>query len=310
MPRIVVVGSINADMQLQVERIPQPGETVLHGSFVTAKGGKGANQAVAAARAGASVSMIARVGSDSMGHEAVTSLAAESINTEFTVFDDTAPTGVALIFVDAKGENSIGVASGANAKLSPTDVTVARDAIASADALLVQLEVPVETVEAAVNLAAAHDVPVILNPAPAQELPRELLSKVSILTPNEGELSALTANLANRPESMRVAVRSLHIQGVGTVIVTLGKQGVLVSTPSDSHLVDAYAVDAVDSTAAGDVFSGVLTVGRAEGLALNDAVAFANAAAALSVTRKGAQPSIPRRQEIDTFMANTPDGTA
>ena len=303
MPRIAVVGSVNVDMSLRLKRIPEPGETVIDGVFETVMGGKGANQAVAAARAGASVSLIARVGKDAFGTEAIGALEAEGIDTRCIYRDGTAATGVAMIFVDDLGENRIGVASGANFLLSAKDVIAAEQQIASADALLLQLEIPLDAVEAAAAIATAHKVPVILNPAPARALVNGLLNQVSIITPNKGELEMLTGITATDEQRMSEAVGQLRAKGVETVIVTLGSSGLIVASKDGSEHYAAFRVNAVDTTAAGDVFSGTLTVALAEGRPLADAARFANAAAALSVMRPGAQPSIPRRNEIDTFIA-------
>lgn len=298
MGKVAVVGSINADMILAVARLPKPGETVLGGEFSLAGGGKGANQAVAAARAGASVSFVARVGDDPFGREAVARFAEEGIDTVHVLRDGAAPTGVALIFVDAAGENCIGVASGANAKLSPADIDAARDVIAGAKVLLVQLETPVETVTHAIRVAHDAGVMVVLNPAPAQALPSEVLRMLSVITPNRGEAEALTGEVTTREAAAR-----LHAMGVPRVIVTLGGEGVSVSEEGQTWQVPAHAVEPVDTTAAGDVFNGALAASLAEGAVLRDAVRFANAAAALSVQKMGAQPSVPSRAGIEEFLA-------
>ena len=302
MARIAVVGSVNVDMSLHVKRIPDPGETVIDGVFATAMGGKGANQAVAAARAGAAVSLIARVGKDTFGDEAVRALEHEHVDTRFVRRDPSAATGVAMIFVDAKGENRIGVASGANYCLSVEDVLAAEEVIASADALLLQLEIPLDTVEAAAKVATAHKVPVILNPAPACALLNGLLKQVSVITPNKGELQSLTGIAVRDDQQMNDAVANLQAEGVETVIVTLGPRGLILASQDGTHHYESHRVKALDSTAAGDVFSGTLSAALAEGQSLPAATRFANAAAALSVTRAGAQPSIPKRSEIDQFL--------
>ncbi len=302
MAAIVVVGSVNADMILRVERLPRPGETVLGREFSMTQGGKGANQAVAARRAGGDVSLIARVGDDPFGRQALDRLNAEKIDTRPIRQESPGTTGVALIFVDAHGENSIGVASGANAALSPLDVFSARQTIAGADVLLVQLETPVETVVSAVLLARENSVPVILNPAPACALPASLWSNVSILTPNRVEAETLSGTRVTDKESARLAAARLHEKGIKTVIITMGEEGVLASSAGEVFHLEAHPVNALDTTAAGDVFSGALAVALAEHRTLRDAVQFANAAAALCVTRLGAQPSIPHRSDIDAFL--------
>jgi ribokinase len=297
-PNIVVVGSSNTDMIIKLDRIPKPGETRLGGEFLMAPGGKGANQAVAAARAGGAVTLVARVGRDMFGKQAVESLAASGVNVDHVAFDRR-PSGVALIFVGDNGENSIAVGSGANAHLSPADVRRARNAFAEGQVVIAQLESPMATVQAAAELAAARGVPFILNPAPAQPLPERLLQRVSILTPNETETELLTGIKVKTDTSCARAADALLRHGVTSVVITLGAQGAFVATPESKQRVPAFPATPVDTTAAGDVFNGALAVALAEGLALMDAVRFANAAGALSVGRMGAQPSAPARKEID-----------
>ncbi len=299
---ITVVGSSNTDMIVKAARIPRPGETILGGDFSTAAGGKGANQAVAAARAGGSVTFIARVGDDLFGNEALNGFRADNIDVSAISQDSDAPSGVALILVDDNGENSIAVASGANARLTPADIEAAQDSIENADVLLMQLEVPLEAVESAAQIAAANDVPVILNPAPARELPDSLLANCSIITPNETEAELLTSITVESESDAKKAADALKARGVGTVIITLGARGVFVSDESFEGMVKGFSVEAVDTTAAGDVFNGAFAVAFAEGKTLNDAVRFANAAAALSVTKLGAQPSAPKRDEIMNML--------
>jgi ribokinase len=300
---VVVVGSSNTDMIIKLDRIPRPGETILGGEFVTAAGGKGANQAVAAARAGGRVSFIARVGQDVFGDQAVAGFVKDRIDVEHVARDKAAPSGVALIFVARDGENSIAVASGANARLSPADVKKARKLIASAAVLVMQLETPLATVQAAAETAAKAGVSVILNPAPAQPLPDELLRLVSILTPNETEAELLTGIKVDDEVSAGQAADLLLARGVQTVVITLGPRGAFVATEGLRKLIPGFQMQAVDTTAAGDVFNGVLAVALAEGQTLEQAVRFANAAAAISVTRMGAQPSAPKRKEIDQLAS-------
>jgi ribokinase len=300
--KIVVVGSSNTDMIVKVPRIPKPGETILGGVFATAAGGKGANQAVAAARAGGEVGLVARVGDDMFGEKAVQGFIADKIDVKHVKKDKENPSGVALIFVGADGENSIAVASGANGTLSAEDVKSARKIIESAHILVLQLEVPLATVQAAAALAAKAGVKVILNPAPACPLGDDILKNVSIITPNESEAELLTGIKVVDEKSAERAAQVLIDKGVETVLVTLGPKGAWIKTRNISQLVTGFVVKAVDSTAAGDVFNGALAVALAEKKSLLEAARFANAAAALSVTKLGAQPSAPTRQEIENFL--------
>lgn len=298
---IVVVGSSNTDMIIKLARIPRPGETVLGGEFFSAAGGKGANQAVGAARAGGKVTFVARVGDDIFGNQAVAGFRKDGINVDCVFRDRASPSGVALIFVARDGENSIAVAGGANARLTPADVKRSARAIRSAAVLVVQLETPLETVQAAAGIAAKAGVRFILNPAPARTLPDSLLRLVSILTPNETEAEILTGiNVTDAATAAKAADRLLA-RGVKTVILTLGSRGAFLADAGGKQLVRGFKVKAVDTTAAGDIFNGALAVALAEERALPAAVRFANAAAAISVTRWGAQPSAPTRNEIGRF---------
>jgi ribokinase len=301
--KIVVVGSSNTDMIVQLPHLPKPGETVSGGAFSTAAGGKGANQAVAAARAGANVGLVARVGEDSFGEQAIAGFVGDGIDVSHVIRNPAAPSGVALIFVDDGGENCIAVAPGANATLTPEDVEAAEDLITGAEVVVMQLETPIESVERAAALAREHGVRVILNPAPARPLNDELLANVSILTPNESEAELLTGIQVSDDAGAEEAARALSARGVDIVILTLGSRGAYVFESDSGELVPGFEVQVVDTTAAGDVFNGSLAVGLAEGLPLARAVRFANAAAALSVTRLGAQPSAPTRSEIETFLS-------
>jgi ribokinase len=301
---IVVVGSSNTDMIIQLPRIPRPGETILGGRFSMAAGGKGANQAVAAARAGGRVYLVARVGNDIFGRRALQGFEQDGIDVSHVRSDLQEPSGTALIFVEESGENCIAVAPGANACMTRDDVLNAAPALDSARILLMQLETSMESVLAAAELAAARGVAVILNPAPAAPVPDELLCRVSILTPNESEAHALTGIEIGDDESLNAAADQLMAKGVATVLVTLGARGAFVASAKGREIVPGFKVSAVDTTAAGDVFNGALAVALSEGMELSRAVRFANAAAALSVTRLGAQPSIPTRAAIDAFLGS------
>ena len=301
-PSIVVVGSSNTDMVIRLDRIPRPGETVLGGEFVTAAGGKGANQAVGAARAGGDVAFIARVGQDMLGEQAIAGFIRDGININHVSRDKAAPSGVALIFVGKNGENSIAVAGGANERLSPADVRKAKSVIAAATVVVLQLEIPLPTVELAARLAAAAGAIVILNPAPARPLPDSLLRHISILTPNESEAELLTGIKVNNDSAAAKAAAVLQGRGVRTVILTLGARGAFIAHGGKMERVPGFKVKAVDTTAAGDIFNGALAVALAEDQPLKQALRFANAAAALSVTRAGAQPSAPLRREIERFL--------
>ncbi len=303
---ILVIGSCNTDMIVQVPYIPKPGETILGGTFSTAPGGKGANQAVAAARAGGHVAFVTRIGNDMFGDKALKGFEKDGIDTRQIIRDAIAPSGVAMIYVAEDGENSIAVASGANMNLSPDDLLKAKAILDSADILLMQLEIPLATVETAAAMASEKNIPVILNPAPAQELSEDLLHNITILTPNESEAQLLTGiPVKNRIDAGKAATALLD-KGIKTVIVTLGSQGALIVDHDGERLVSGFQVKAVDTTAAGDVFNGALAVALASGELLDHAVRFANAAAALSVTRLGAQPSAPQKIEIEAFLRKNP----
>jgi ribokinase len=299
---ILVVGSSNTDVIIRVPRIPRPGETILGGAFSMAAGGKGANQAVAAARAGGRVTLVARVGDDIFGERARTGFRADGIDTRFVLVTPGAASGIALITVDARGENSISVASGANASLSAADIEDASDAFTVADVLLLQLESPLGTVEAAVRKAGERGIPVILNPAPARELDDGLLKCVDVLTPNEHEAEMLAGSSVDDERGLREAAARIRGRGPRTVVITLGARGVYASSEGFEGMVPAYKAESVDTTAAGDVFNGALAVALAEARPLEEALRFAQAAAALSVTRAGAQPSAPTRAEIEAFL--------
>ena len=305
---ITVVGSLNMDLVARTPRIPQPGETIIGSDFRTVPGGKGANQAVAVARLGPQVSMVGRVGRDAFAQPLLDNLAAVGVDHTFVLQDPGAATGVALIVVDDAGENSIVVASGANARLSPADVDAAESAIAAADGLLLQLESPLETVSRAAEIARAHEVTVILNPAPARPLPAELLAMVDVLIPNESETALLTGLPVGDQAQTRAAATALLDLGVGTVILTLGERGAMLAQEGRTELVPAFTVTPVDTTAAGDAFVGGLVVALAEGRALSEAVRWGNATGALATTKLGAQPSLPTRQELEALLSTGSKG--
>jgi len=300
--KIVVVGSFNADLTSYMARMPRPGETVHGRKFVTGPGGKGSNQAVAAARLGAEVTFVGRVGQDVFAPYALNMWAEEGIHTEFVVQDPEHATGVAPIFVDDRGENSIVVVLGANLAVSKADVDAAAAVIAAADILLVQLEIDYETVAYALQVARKQGIRTILNPAPAGHLPADVVKLADYLTPNETELEIL----ADRPgASLEEAAASLLAGDEQTVIMTLGAQGAQYVRRDGSGRIPAYQVDVVDTTGAGDAFNGGLAVALAEGKPLEQAIAFANAAAALCVTRPGAAASMATRAEVEALLALT-----
>lgn len=300
-PRIVVIGSSNTDMVVRTPRIPAPGETILGDDLVMVSGGKGANQAVAAARLGAEVVLVARVGKDLFGERAIHEIAAAGVSTEYIVLDGAAPSGVALICVAENGQNAIVVAPGANARLTPQDVDAAVPAIRACDIVVLQFETPLDTVSHAIAIAGREGKRVIVNPAPAQLLPPGFLSGVDILTPNEVE-AAMLLDLSPTAELDAVAAgQALLKLGVGAVVLTVGAQGAVVVTPGMHERVHAPAVKVVDTTAAGDCFTGALACGLARGLALGEAAKFGTAAASLSVTRFGAQTSMPTQREVEEW---------
>ncbi|SUW66066.1 Ribokinase [Buttiauxella agrestis] len=300
--KLVVLGSINADHILNLEHFPTPGETVTGQEYQVAFGGKGANQAVAAGRSGADIAFIACVGDDDTGRRVCTQLASDNIDTSPISTIKDAATGVALIFVNSAGENVIGIHSGANGALTPTLVEEQNQKIAQASALLMQLESPLESVLAAAKIAHQNQTKVVLNPAPACELSDELLALVDMITPNETEAEKLTGVRVENDDDAAVAAQALHAKGIETVIITLGSRGVWLSENGKGQRVPGFKVKAVDTIAAGDTFNGALVTALLEDKPLNEAIRFAHAAAAIAVTRKGAQPSVPWRHEIDEFL--------
>ena len=299
---LVVLGSINADHILNLEHFPTPGETVTGQEYQVAFGGKGANQAVAAGRSGADIAFIACVGDDDTGSRVCKQLASDKIDTSPVSTIKEASTGVALIFVNATGENVIGIHAGANGALTPVLVAQQHQKIAEASALLMQLESPLERVLAAAKVAHQHQTKVILNPAPACELSDELLGLVDMITPNETEAEKLTGVRVENDDDAAKASQVLHAKGIETVIITLGSRGVWLSENGKGQRVAGFKVKAVDTIAAGDTFNGALVTALLESKPMNEAIRFAHAAAAIAVTRKGAQPSVPWRHEIDEFL--------
>lgn len=300
--KLVVLGSINADHILNLESFPTPGETVTGNHYQVAFGGKGANQAVAAGRSGADIAFIACTGDDDTGERVRQQLANDRIDVAPVSVIQGESTGVALIFVNGEGENVIGIHAGANAALSPALVEAQKTRIAQADALLMQLESPLESVLLAAKIAHQHQTQVILNPAPARELSDELLALVDIITPNETEAEKLTGIRVENDDDAAKAAQALHAKGIDTVIITLGSRGVWASVKGEGQRVAGFKVQAIDTIAAGDTFNGALITALLEEKPLNEAIRFAHAAAAIAVTRKGAQPSVPWREEIDEFL--------
>ena len=296
---IYVIGSSNTDMVVKTEKLPMPGETVIGGTFFMNPGGKGANQAVAAARLGGRVTFIARVGADLFGSQALQQFQKENINTRFVTQDPEYPSGVALIGVDRQGENTIIVAPGSNRQLNVKDVANAFESIDEKSIILIQLEIPQETVEFAILSGKKKNCDVILNPAPVQPVDGNALRNLSIITPNETEAEMLTGIRITDLKTAEQAARQLHQSGVPNVIITLGSKGAYVSAGSSGKLVAAPKVTAVDTTAGGDCFNGALAVALAEGMKIEAAVGFACQAASLSVTRMGAQASMPYRKEVN-----------
>jgi len=295
---IVVVGSSNTDMVVLTDHLPAGGETVLGGEFFMNPGGKGANQAVAASRLGGAVTFIAKIGNDIFGKQAVELLKKEGINTSYILEDPDHPSGIALITVDRQGENCIVVASGSNANLRQGDIQKVKEIIQQAGIVLLQLEIPQPSVEYVVQIAAAAGAKVILNPAPARTLPDELLGRLSIITPNETETEILTGIKIKDEESAERAAIKLREKGVDTVIITMGSRGAFVFNDDVCEMIPAPAVQAIDTTAAGDVFNGALSVALSENKSIYEAVYYACSAASISVTRRGAQASAPFRNEI------------
>ena len=299
---ITVVGSYIVDLMSRTPRMPKPGETVLGGPFRMGPGGKGGNQAVAAARQGSDVRMVTKVGNDSFGRDALQHFQNEHIDTAHVFVDENEATGTALIAVDDQGENMIVVSLGACGNLNAADVKKAEASIRESDIVLVQLETSLEAVQEAVRLAKTHAVPVMLNPAPYQPVPRELFKGITYITPNETEASLLTGVQVQDDASAEEAAKILHSWGVPHVLITLGKRGCYYYNGTVGKSVDSFQVDAVDTTGAGDAFNGGLAHALVSGQSLEEAIVYASAVAALSVTRIGTAPAMPSKEEVVQFL--------
>jgi ribokinase len=302
MKRIIVIGSSNTDMVIKTEKLPAPGETILGGKFLMNPGGKGANQSVAASRLGGKVTFISKRGNDLFGNQAVGLLMREGVDIQYIVKDPDLPSGVALITVDSAGENSIVVAPGSNGNLLKEDIPSVIFDTGKFEILLLQLEIPIDTVEYSAVIASEHGIKVILNPAPARKLSDNLLKNTWLITPNETEAETITGVIITDIPSAERAAELIQERGVKNVIITLGEAGAYIKSENYTGLIPGIKVKPVDTTAAGDVFNGALAVAISEGSDLKDAVIFANEAAAISVTRMGAQASAPYRNEINSQL--------
>lgn len=298
MKKIIVIGSSNVDMVVRTSHLPAPGETILGGEFFMNQGGKGANQAVAIKRLGGNLIFMAKLGNDVLGRQSVGYFKKEGIDTRYIALDEDSASGVALISVDDHAENSIVVASGANMLLNEQDVDKMLEEMCEGDILLMQLEIPLQTVEYAARKAFGKGVKVVLNPAPARSLPKELFRHLYMVTPNRIEAEMLTGiKIANDADVEKVA-EEICAMGVKNVIITLGSKGCLIREEGVSYRIDAFKVEPVDTTAAGDTFNGALCVGLSEGMDLKQATVMASKASSIAVTRMGAQSSIPYREEL------------
>lgn len=298
MKKIIVIGSSNVDMVVRTSHLPAPGETILGGEFFMNQGGKGANQAVAIKRLGGNLIFMAKLGNDVLGRQSVGYFKKEGIDTRYIAFDEDSASGVALISVDDHAENSIVVASGANMLLNEQDVDKMLEEMCEGDILLMQLEIPLQTVEYAARKAFGKGVKVVLNPAPARSLPKELFRHLYMVTPNRIEAEMLTGiKIANDADVEKVA-EEICAMGVKNVIITLGSKGCLIREEGVSYRIDAFKVEPVDTTAAGDTFNGALCVGLSEGMDLKQVAVMASKASSIAVTRMGAQSSIPYREEL------------
>ncbi|MEH7076622.1 ribokinase [Neobacillus drentensis] len=304
MSKVVVVGSYVVDLMSRTPHLPKPGETVLGGPFQMGPGGKGGNQATAAARSGSDVTFLTKLGDDVFGREALKHFTNENVNIDYIKVDPDQATGAALIEVDDKGENSIVVALGACGTITEAEVIEAEDKIKEADIVLIQLETSIEAIVTTVKVAKNHGVPVILNPAPYQEFPREILLDVAYITPNETEAFELTGIEVTDERTALTAAKVIYEQGVHTVIITLGSKGAYLYTGGDSgELIPSFTVEAVDTTGAGDAFNGGFAHAISNGSSVKDAMKFANAVAALSVTKIGTAPAMPYKHEVEALLA-------
>ncbi len=306
-PKVTVVGSANVDLVIRAERMPNSGETLIGDAFDIFTGGKGFNQATAAARLGAEVTLIGRIGDDPFAEILQSAIESEHIDNRFVTTDAESGTGIATIVVEPDGDNSIIVVPRANMRLTSEDIADAADSIAEADVLLLQLETPIEASQTAINIAKANDTIVILDPAPARPLPPSLLAEVDILTPNATEAALLSGHTVNTSEDAFVTAETLQTQiatdSHAAVVLTLGEQGVLLCTATQSTHIPAISIDAVDTTGAGDAFSGALATALANGDELSEAVKFAVAAGAAAATVLGATPSMPTREKIEAIRS-------
>ncbi|WP_109408003.1 ribokinase [Proteus genomosp. 4] len=302
-PRLAVLGSINVDHIMNISQFPKPGETIIGHQYKIAFGGKGANQAVACGRSGADITFIACVGDDAIGSEIISQLKTDNIHIDAISIIPQTPTGVAMILVNEQGENVISIIAGANGALTPIHLEQYHHVIEHADALLMQLESPLDTVFEAAKLAKSHHTKVILNPAPAQPLSDEFLSFIDVITPNETEAEILTGVSVHDEAGATKAADILHRKGIKQVLITLGSRGVWFSEQGKGMIIPGFRVDAVDTIAAGDTFNGAFVTAILEGKPSVEAIRFAHAAAAIAVTRHGAQSSVPWRHEIESFLA-------
>lgn len=299
---LIVIGSSNTDLVVKVEKLPKEGETVLGEELKIFYGGKGANQAIAAKKAGADVLFITKLGRDIYGERYQENLIAHGIDPSGIIFDDKAPSGIAIIAIDKKGENQIVVSPGSNLRLLPSDIDNIKNHFHSKAVMLLQLEIPLETVEHSLRIAKSMGIRTVLNPAPARKLSKKMIKNIDILTPNETELKILTGLDVKQKQGAEEAAMRLLDLGAAHVMITLGEKGSFLLGRDKKISVPAYRVKAVDSTAAGDAFNGVLADSLLRGMSLEDAMRYANAAGALTVTKMGAQPSLPFRQEIERFL--------
>lgn len=300
--KIVVVGSLHMDLTVKAERIPRIGETVLGKDFVMSPGGKGANQAVAAAKLGADVTLVGRVGADILGRELIKKTGKSGVDTNYIIEDKTRSTGVALIMVDKTGNNVIAVASGADMGCCEQDIDRAEEVIKSSDIVLLQMEIPLSVVKYAVDKAFEQNISVILNPAPAQQLADELLRKIYVLTPNEKEAETLSNVAVTDLASAKTVAKTILKRGPENVIITLGKDGAIMATKAETAHIEGMKVNAVDATGAGDAFCGALAVAISSRMSLKEAAVYSNCAGALATTKIGAQEALPTAEELRKFM--------